>query len=394
MAFLKEFLFFVFLTFFVNIKRMLIEVAMYEIIRNKEKILKNQKILEDAMHFQTDVYPNREIGYPGGRHKCDVYWSSNLDFWSAHDIANEGKLFQNIFGFGEPVNEKLAMTGGINLSLSGGNSGGILFHKNGTEKVFLGHTGNIREFRTNKEKNEKFWNIFKDKCIDIAGKNIIFIGELPSEQSKYLDFQNNVKEFIEKSRTIKNIPEIIQEKLPINNNTNTKIAILIKKSKDDEFENKIQYLSEHKLEIINKAFKYILPVLAKYICNILQEYDKNNWWSKYVLGKLPDNVTRDLPRNGSLDNYINKLDISVCLKIIIQNWHEIFKQKMNNIKLSWVHELLEIRNEDSHWTVEKLNSFSVNDLIRALDTMILFMRSIDISVSEKINGIKEEFVWK
>jgi len=79
-----------------------------------------------------------------------------------------------------------------------------------------------------------------------------------------------------------------------------------------------------KFDFINKvnmnilpvlSFMIILPALSKYIGKILIKRNENNWWKKYVLDKLRE--TRDLPKDGSKEEYINELDVSACLSIII-----------------------------------------------------------------------------
>ena len=156
-------------------------------------------------------------------------------------------------------------------------------------------------------------------------------------------------------------------------------------------ENK-QLMPVDKFDIISKAFKLMLPDLPTYIGNILEEKDENDWWQKYVISKLQDTVTRkNLPKSGQNKAYIKKLDISASLKVIISNWQDIFRHKMTGVKLSWIHELLEIRNEDSHWTIERIESCSNEDIIRALDTMGRFMRPINEDIAEKIFAIKNKF---
>jgi hypothetical protein len=134
-----------------------------------------------------------------------------------------------------------------------------------------------------------------------------------------------------------------------------------------------------------------LPVLVEYIHSIFREIDNNNWWEKFIIPELPEYITRDLPKNRSSEEFINKIDISACLKIIIKNWHNIFKHKMTNIKLSWIHELLEIRNEEAHPTIEKLTSYSDDDIYHTLDTMELCMRKINEGLANQIFEIKKSF---
>jgi len=157
---------------------------------------------------------------------------------------------------------------------------------------------------------------------------------------------------------------------------------------------KKKLLPNNKHEIFIKAFDFMLPVLPEFIGNILQKKDKNTWWQKFVLNKLPPNAIRNLPKNRTYEEYINKLDISLCIKIIIENWKNIFINNIKNIKFSWVHELIEIRNDISHWSTEKSNSYTYESISHTLNTMILFMRSIDNSVADQILELKREFEGK
>ena len=82
------------------------------------------------------------------------------------------------------------------------------------------------------------------------------------------------------------------------------------------------------IDIIDKVFRKCRPELVNYVGITLKEKDENRWWEKYVLQKLYENTTKNLPKNGSYDDYINSLDILACLNIIILNWIEIFKSKL------------------------------------------------------------------
>jgi len=197
----------------------------------------------------------------------------------------------------------------------------------------------------------------------------------------------------EKKVDDKNKNQNIQERTNVNKtNTKTTKAILIKGNKNlKQNKSKQQLKSEDKHEIINKAFKIILPFLAKYIGNTLQEHDKNAWWQKFVLNKLNDNTIRDLPRQGSYEKCIKSLDISACLNIIEINWKDIFVRKMDKRQRTWSHELLDIRNRESHYTTETLTENNDNDIIRALDTMERFMRPINIDVANQILKMKQNF---
>jgi len=155
-------------------------------------------------------------------------------------------------------------------------------------------------------------------------------------------------------------------------------------------------------EFVNKAhmiilpvlsFMIILPVLSKYIGRILLERKEDNWWKKYILDKLRE--TRDLPQKGSKEEYINELDISACLNIIIQNWDDVFKHKMDIHSRDLAFSLLGIRNkEGAHYNTKILTKYRYDDVDYALNTIIHFMRPIDPNVADQISKIKLEFEKK
>lgn len=146
-----------------------------------------------------------------------------------------------------------------------------------------------------------------------------------------------------------------------------------------------------KHETLNKAFCFMQSVLPSFIGKTLQDKDEKRWWQNLVLKKLHINSIRDLPENGNYDEYIDNLDIPLCLKIIIENWHDIFKKIIKNIKFSWVHELLETRNDISHWTNEKAKKYSFDFIRHTLNAMRLFMQSIDLNTSVQISELIREF---
>jgi hypothetical protein len=157
-----------------------------------------------------------------------------------------------------------------------------------------------------------------------------------------------------------------------------------------------QLISEDKLYVINKAFRLILPVLAKYIGKILIEKDQINWWSKYVRNKLKnENTIRKLPEKGSGEECIESLDIPACLNIIECNWVEVFKNKMDDRQRTWAHALYDIRNYyESHYTTKTINTISVEDISLELAIMIRFMHPIDTYISNQISTIKKNLESK
>jgi len=140
-------------------------------------------------------------------------------------------------------------------------------------------------------------------------------------------------------------------------------------------------------EIINKAFRAILPSLAEFVGSTLKEKDNKNWWKNYVIEKLSETSIRNLPKEGSYEECIKSLDILACLNIIIANWLDIFKCKFKNEQkyLTYAHEIRDIRHDLAHTKPE--TTFSDDDTKRALNTIELFMAPIDSKIPEKINPL-------
>jgi hypothetical protein len=153
-------------------------------------------------------------------------------------------------------------------------------------------------------------------------------------------------------------------------------------------------ISGDKLGVINEAFRLILPVLAKYICEILIGEYKNNWWSKVLEMLKDENTKRKLPKECSNNNdeCIERLDIPACLNIIESGWYEVFKNKMDDRQRTWAHALRDIRNYyEAHYTSKTIKTSSVEDISLELAIMIRFMQPIDTNVAEQISEIKRDF---
>jgi len=145
-------------------------------------------------------------------------------------------------------------------------------------------------------------------------------------------------------------------------------------------------------EIINKAFLVILPSLAEFVGSTLKEKDNKNWWKNYVISKLPEASIRNLPKEGSYEEYIKSLDILACLNIIIANYYDTFNNKFKYRRFfTYAHEIRDVRNEYyAHIATRTLGTFNNENLKHALDTMALFMNSIDPIISEELYLLKSQ----
>jgi len=195
--------------------------------------------------------------------------------------------------------------------------------------------------------------------------------------------------FLEQKRLGYN-PQVEKEELPKSNNKKEVVNMKQQPVSVDKFE----FLNKVNMNILPViSFMIILPALSKYIGKTLIKRNENNWWKKYVLDKLRE--TRDLPQTGSKEEYINELDISACLTIIIQNWDQIFKHEMDIHSRDLAFTLLSIRNKEAaHYTAKLLSTYNYGDVDYALSTIIHFMRPIDTNVAEQISEIKREFESK
>jgi len=142
------------------------------------------------------------------------------------------------------------------------------------------------------------------------------------------------------------------------------------------------------LDIINKTFLNILPLLTNFIGNTLKEKDSKNWWKNFVIKKLSETSISNLPKEGLYEECINSLDILACLNIIKANWHDIFKSKVKNSKyLSYIHEMISIRNDSAHPNIETIKMFTNEYVSRFIDTLILIMEPIDKNVSLNLRNL-------
>lgn len=143
-----------------------------------------------------------------------------------------------------------------------------------------------------------------------------------------------------------------------------------------------------KLDIINKAFRSILPTLVNFVGNSLKEKDNLNWKS-YAKYKLSETTLSNLHLNGSYENFINNLDFLACLNIIKNNWNEIFKFKLSKNSLNFVHELITARTDiKAHETIEVIKSFDNDQFERLLNTMILLIDQIDKDITKELRKMK------
>jgi hypothetical protein len=245
------------------------EKSMYKIIADIDKIKENQKIILEILKSGKVIMVNDQRLKHNNKYfndiRHDVYWLPQLMYWSAY--YNDDKMpIMNIFGLTEPKdNKELTITVEINFSLKGGNTGGVLVEGD-NNKIILAHNGNIRiSGKTSQESKDYFINYYKkyhkDKCVDInigkKTKKIIIIGEIPSEKSQYIEFQEKLHDFINEVDKIKKKNQTKDKNA--NNPSppkNVKMTTTIKKKKQSNGD----AIPESSFEIAQKCEKLIRKI--------------------------------------------------------------------------------------------------------------------------------------
>jgi ribonuclease III len=80
-------------------------------------------------------------------------------------------------------------------------------------------------------------------------------------------------------------------------------------------------------------------------------------------------------------------DISALLKVIINQWNQVFKIKLGHGERALVSEIIEFRNKWAHQ-----NRFSTDDTYRALDSIARFLKAISASEADIVEKQKQEIL--
>ncbi len=161
----------------------------------------------------------------------------------------------------------------------------------------------------------------------------------------------------------------------------------------------------------NNSFLYdglfiFRKTVLSFVVQKLQEAYGKGWWKAGVQGALGNDVTAKLEkqfsnRYGKTLSAVNRpgteleemLDIGYLLPIIQKNWKRsfvgIFQEK--DTTEVWLREIIAARNAVAH--PEKL-SLSDEDTLRALDTMVRFVKIIDLDSAEQIAYIQKTLLNK
>lgn len=138
---------------------------------------------------------------------------------------------------------------------------------------------------------------------------------------------------------------------------------------------------QENIELVQKGFRILLPVLSGFIGQEMSKVYRKNWWDE-VLRTLSSQY--DLPYDGDYGTLLDSLDIANCLRLIDWKWGEVFRNVLPESCRAWARELMGVRNVSAHLGQKDLGQPVAE---RALDTMALLCGEIDGESAEEIREL-------
>ena len=135
---------------------------------------------------------------------------------------------------------------------------------------------------------------------------------------------------------------------------------------------------------VTEGLDILTGVLAPYVAAELRARYADEWWDQGVLRVLYDDQKRGLPPGGEDDELIPALDAGRCLRLIDEQWNELFRRKLGREHRTWVKELGATRNK---WAHKGLLDMQDEDAWRALDTMTRLVEHIDAEAVERLRAL-------
>ena len=132
-------------------------------------------------------------------------------------------------------------------------------------------------------------------------------------------------------------------------------------------------------ERVGKAMDLLRQGLQPFIERELQaQYGK--YWVSRVTEKWPNELTWR-------DDETPHLDIAALLKLMWEQWHEVFRKTLGHAERSLVSELREFRNKWAHQ-----EPFSTDDAYRALDSAARLLTAISAPQADELERMKMELL--
>jgi len=133
-------------------------------------------------------------------------------------------------------------------------------------------------------------------------------------------------------------------------------------------------------ERIDKALQLLAQGLYPYVEEEMKAVYSQNWFNT-AKSSLPDNK---IPNKKKLEQVLTQ-DVSLTLQLILKQWDEVFKKKLDKSEKAIVEELREVRNDWAHQS-----SFSTEDTYRALDSITRLLKAISASEADEVEKQKQE----
>ncbi|MFB2979551.1 Swt1 family HEPN domain-containing protein [Microseira sp. BLCC-F43] len=134
-------------------------------------------------------------------------------------------------------------------------------------------------------------------------------------------------------------------------------------------------------ERIGRSLDLLLEGLYPYVEREMRSVYRDKW----LVAATPF-VPEDRTLRRSVEQIL-KQDVSALLKLIWNQWHEVFKKTLGNAEKNLVGELMVTRNSWAH-----NDSFSSDDAYRALDSMARLLTAISASEADTVEKQKQELL--
>lgn len=141
---------------------------------------------------------------------------------------------------------------------------------------------------------------------------------------------------------------------------------------------------QENFELVQRGFRILVSSMSRYIGQELNKTYKEEWWNE-VLSTLYDQ--RDLPYSGSYGELMDSLDVANCIRLLDRKWNDVFRYLLPQDCRTWSKELMGVRNIVAHIGHQ---DFEQHMAERALDTMALLCKEIDLEGAEGIREIYKE----
>lgn len=133
-------------------------------------------------------------------------------------------------------------------------------------------------------------------------------------------------------------------------------------------------------ERIDATLQLLAQGLYPYVEEEMKAVYSMNWFNT-AKSCLPEHT---IPNKKKLEEVLTE-DVSLTLQLILKQWDDVFKKKLDKSEKAIVEELRQIRNNWAHQS-----PFSTEDTYRALDSIVRLLKAISASEVDEIKKQKQE----